>query len=160
MILAWRKDDPCDVRYVQVEVECPCDEYLPGGGYPYDGVEGQLWDPVEGCDGAASLSMLVSGFSGACVGLNGAYGLVRAAPYVWTIGGVTLKNMPLGQLQCGPGNLWLAARTAAGPPGALQRVLDRLARGLGFAEKGRLPSPVKGPKGNQEYFLCLVLEMS
>ena len=56
-----------------------------------------------------------------------------AGPYVWTIGGLTLKNTPLGQLQCGPGDLWVAAKTAVAPPGALQRVLDRLARGLGPA---------------------------
>ena len=83
MILAWRNGDLCDIRYIQVDVECPCDEYLPGGSYPYDGGGGLSWDPVEGCDGAASFTLLVSGFTGACTGLNGAYVLRRAAPYVW-----------------------------------------------------------------------------
>lgn len=83
MVLVSRKEDPCDIRYAQVSVECPCDEYLPGGTYPQGGNSQGSSDSVEGCDGAESFTMLVSGFSGACAGLNGAYVLVRAAPYVW-----------------------------------------------------------------------------
>ena len=83
MILVQRKNDPCDIRYVQVSVECPCDEYLPGGTYPQGGIPGSQGGSVEGCDGAESFTMLVSGFGGACAVLNGAYLLVRAAPYVW-----------------------------------------------------------------------------
>ena len=58
-----------------------------------------------------------------------------AAPYVWTIGTVTLKNMPVGQLRWGWGRAWLAAASVPGTstPGALLRVLDRLSRTLGPA---------------------------
>lgn len=86
MILAWKKGDPCDIRYVQVSVECPCDEYLPGSL----GTTGVRRKPEGGgpeeCDGAETITMIVSGFNGDCAGLNGSYVLVRAAPQVWVDG--------------------------------------------------------------------------
>ena len=88
MILAWKKGDLCDIRYVQVSVECPCDEYLPGGyqsggGSSNDGADSNCSDCLENCDGAETLTMIVSGFTGACPGHNGTYVLTRAAPCVW-----------------------------------------------------------------------------
>lgn len=83
MILAWKKGDLCDVRYIQVTVECPCDEYLPGSLGAAGRRSAPRGDGAETCDGAESLTMIVSGFDGACAGLNGSYVLVRAAPEVW-----------------------------------------------------------------------------
>jgi hypothetical protein len=90
MILAWRKGDPCDIRYVQVSVECPCDEYVPGGSSPLRAGGGQDGgdsppggDPPADCDGAQTFTMIVSGFMGACAGHNGTYILGRVAPQVW-----------------------------------------------------------------------------
>jgi len=43
-------------------------------------------------------------------------------------------------------------------PGKQQAAVDRIAefaRSLGLEEKGRAPAAIKGPKGNQEYFLYL-----
>jgi len=43
-------------------------------------------------------------------------------------------------------------------PAQQQATVDRIskfARSLGLEEQGRVPSSLKGPKGNQEYFLCL-----
>ena len=86
MILAWKKGDLCDIRYVQVSVECPCDEYLPGGTRIGDGSLPSGSVPAEDCDGAEALTLIVSGFTGACASLNGTYVLVRAAPQVWVDG--------------------------------------------------------------------------
>ena len=100
MILAWRKDDPCDVKYIQVTVECPCDEYLPGGGTPRGSVGGSPPQggsspgPPEDCDGAESLTMIVSGFTGACAALNGTFVLVRSGSHVWVdaAGGMQVRR--------------------------------------------------------------------
>jgi len=44
-------------------------------------------------------------------------------------------------------------------PEVQKQCVDKIAAaatGLGFTEKDRLPSPIKGPKGNQEHFIHLV----
>jgi len=99
MILAWRKDDPCDVKYIQVSVVCPCDEYLPGGtrggqaGMSPPSSPAPQGSPEE-CDGAESLTMIVSGFAGACAGLNGTHVLVRSGSHVWVdaAGGMQVRR--------------------------------------------------------------------
>jgi len=85
MIAVQRKGDPCNLRYIQVSVECPCDEYLPGarGAGGGDASQPGASTPAGDCDGAESMTMIVSGFHGACLGLNGAYLLRRAASHVW-----------------------------------------------------------------------------
>lgn len=114
MIIVTRKDDPCEVRYVQVAVECPCDEPPPGcetayqtGGEPLGDEEPILGAPApeaapqtgpptpaapgDECDGAAALTMIVSGFTGELASHNGAYALVRVGPRVWIDGSRTLQ---------------------------------------------------------------------
>jgi 23S rRNA (cytidine1920-2'-O)/16S rRNA (cytidine1409-2'-O)-methyltransferase len=43
-------------------------------------------------------------------------------------------------------------------PAVIQAAVDKIsvfAQSLGLVEAGRCPAPIKGPKGNQEYFLLL-----
>ena len=111
LIVVTRKDDPCDVRYVQAEVTCPCDQPLngcrvsyqtggepPGGGNglpappspspspedsPPQGDDSPLPPAGEDCDGGESVTLIVSGFTGDLAARNGAFLLVRAGPRVW-----------------------------------------------------------------------------
>lgn len=103
MLLAWRKSEPCDLRYVQLEVECPCDEFLPTGGcFSYtqtgcpwsetgcgayyqtgDWPDADCSDCARDCDGAPSLTLIVSGFTGMAQGNNGTYVLERVGVCDW-----------------------------------------------------------------------------
>jgi hypothetical protein len=113
MVVITRKDDPCEVRYVQVAVECPCDEpvgcqrtYQTGGETLDQDVESpslmsvspagssdlqDAADPRDDCDGGATLSLVVSGFQGNLSELNGVHVLARAAPRVWVDGSRSMQ---------------------------------------------------------------------
>ncbi|HPD17896.1 MAG TPA: hypothetical protein PLE19_23405 [Planctomycetota bacterium] len=115
MILAWRKGDPCDVRYVQVSVECPCDEYLSGGGGggtppPPDDDEDEE-PPVPVCDGAETITMIVSGLTGVCARHNGTYVLGRTQPEMWVDATGKVDVRRLGEnwvVEVGLGTPWPA----------------------------------------------------